>query len=163
MNIDSVIGKLVRYFNREMLDFSGSPGYTPLPAPESDRSYLLYLHVPYCHVLCPFCSFHRVRFKQGPASRYMGHLKDECEFVADRGYVFDEIYFGGGTPTVIPDLLFDMIETLKARHPIRSVSIETNPDDLAKAIDDPELPEDRPPVRRCTKFRRCVAQGDAAL
>ena len=133
MNLDSIISKLVRYFNEEMLQFSGAPLYTPLPDADPDRSYLLYLHVPYCHVLCPFCSFHRVQFKKGPASRYLGYLGDECELIADRGYVFDEIYFGGGTPTVIPDLLFDLIEALKRRHPIKSVSIETNPDDLAKA------------------------------
>ncbi len=133
MNIDSVIGRLVRYFNDDMLRFSGAPGYTPLPEPDTGRKYLLYLHVPYCHVLCPFCSFHRVQFKEAPARRYLEYLRDECDLVSDMGYDFDELYFGGGTPTVIPGLLYDLIEALKARHGIRSVSVETNPDDLGKA------------------------------
>ena len=133
MNIDSVIGKLVRYFNEDMLQFSAAPRYTPLPEPAPGLAYLLYLHIPYCHVLCPFCSFHRVQFKHGPASRYLAHLRDECELVADRGYTFDEVYLGGGTPTVIPELLFELIEALKTRHAIKAVSVETNPDDLGKA------------------------------
>ena len=132
-SLESVIGRLVQHFNREMLDFRGPPAYTPLPDPDPATRYLLYLHIPYCHVLCPFCSFHRVQFKAGPATRYFERLERECELAADAGYVFDELYIGGGTPTVLPDQLFDLIASLKARHPIASVSIETNPDDLRKA------------------------------
>ncbi|MEO1202518.1 MAG: radical SAM protein, partial [Pseudomonadota bacterium] len=36
-------------------------------------------------------------------------------------------------PTVIPSLLYELIEVLKARHAVSSVSVETNPDDLGKA------------------------------
>ena len=132
-SLESVIGRLVHTFNREMLDLSAPPEYTPLPPPGDGQRHLLYLHIPYCHVLCPFCSFHRVQFKQNPAIRYFDRLRRECEIVGDAGYVFDELYIGGGTPTVLPDLLFDLIGALQERHPVRGVSIETNPDDLRKA------------------------------
>lgn len=54
------------------------------------------------------------------------------DVVADTGFQFSELYVGGGTPTVIPDELARTLEHVRARHELRSISIETNPDDLEK-------------------------------
>ena len=132
MGIDSLIGTLVRHSNRKILNFPEAAAGTPLPAPETDRPYLLYLHIPYCVVLCPFCSFHRVRFNQSSAARYFACLQREIELVTDAGYRFDELYFGGGTPTVLPDELTGTISRLRELHAITEISVETNPDDLGK-------------------------------
>ena len=35
---------------------------THFPAPEPGRKYMLYLHVPFCQVLCPYCSFNPVSY-----------------------------------------------------------------------------------------------------
>lgn len=93
---------------------------------------MLYLHVPYCVVLCPFCSFHRVRFRSDGASRYFDCLRREIELVGDAGYGFAELYVGGGTPTVLPAKLAEAIEFVRRRHDLGSISVETNPDDLEK-------------------------------
>ena len=104
MILDSLIGAVVRRLNRRVLKFPDSSKQSRLPAPDPDRNYLLYLHVPYCLVLCPFCSFHRVRFKEPSAKQYFECLRREVEIVSDAGYRFDELYVGGGTPTVLPAL-----------------------------------------------------------
>ena len=132
MILDALIGAVVRHLNRQVLRFPDSHEQPRLPLPDASRRYLLYLHVPYCVVLCPFCSFHRVRFKQSAAEHYFECLRREVDLVSDAGYHFDELYVGGGTPTVLPDELIRSIELVRSRHAVNTVSVETNPDDLRK-------------------------------
>ena len=132
MILDALIGMAARRVNRQVLQFPDLQEPPRLPLPDAGRRYLLYLHVPYCVVLCPFCSFHRVRFKQGAAAHYFACLRREIEIVSDAGYRFDELYVGGGTPTVLPDELLRTIELVRSRHELHGVSVETNPDDLKK-------------------------------
>jgi len=129
---DAIIGRVLHRANRQVLNFPETGDPPPLPPPDADRRYLLYLHIPYCQVLCPFCSFHRVRFKRPSAEPYFDSLRREIRFVSSAGYVFDELYVGGGTPTVMPDELSTTLDLIHELHPLRSISIETNPDDLEK-------------------------------
>ena len=132
MILDALISTVVRQLNQRVLRFPASHERPRLPLPDAGRRYLLYLHVPYCVVLCPFCSFHRVRFKPSAAQHYFECLRREIELVSDAGYNFDELYVGGGTPTVLPDELTHTIELARNRHKLTAVSVETNPDDLGK-------------------------------
>lgn len=68
---------------------------------------LLYIHVPYCHDLCRFCPFHvRVTTGDEVYARYAQALCREMELVAGlpsmSGRVFDAVYFGGGSPSILP-------------------------------------------------------------
>jgi coproporphyrinogen III oxidase-like Fe-S oxidoreductase len=130
VSFDALIGKYVRYYNSRNMILPAPAVGTPLPAPQEDRLYLLYLHIPYCAVLCLFCSFHRVRFERGSAMRYFDCLAREIDLVTDAGYRFDALYVGGGTPTVSPDSLVRLLDHIRARHTIGEVSVETNPDDI---------------------------------
>lgn len=132
MTIETLIGSLARRFYRRAMTFPEMPGSARLPAADPDKSYLLYLHVPYCVVLCPFCSFHRVKFQRTNAQSYFDCLQREIDLVSRDGFRFDELYVGGGTPTVLPDELNSTIELVRRLHPVASVSVETNPDDLGK-------------------------------
>ncbi|MGB5581312.1 MAG: coproporphyrinogen III oxidase family protein [Woeseia sp.] len=131
--MDALFESIVRRFNQHALSFPQRPGGATLPPADPDRRYLLYLHIPYCISLCPFCSFHRVQYESNAATRYYELLRREIRLVSDRGFSFDELYVGGGTPTVQPDQLVKTIEELRAAHPIASVSVETNPDHLKSA------------------------------
>lgn len=128
--VDFLIGSALRRANRRVLRFPAADAIPDLPLPDPRQRYLLYLHVPYCRVLCPFCSFHRVRFRRDRAELYFASLRREIRFLSEAGYVFDELYVGGGTPTVMPGELARTIERVRALHPVQAVSIETNPDDL---------------------------------
>jgi coproporphyrinogen III oxidase-like Fe-S oxidoreductase len=90
----------------------------------------LYIHIPFCRALCPFCCFNRYLFKEDLARRYFSDLKVELELYLERGFKFSGVYFGGGTPTVLMDELYAFIEHLKSRCHIRQISLETTPVEL---------------------------------
>lgn len=130
MNTDSLIGTLAHRLNQRAMKFGDATGPVELPAPRPEQTHLLYLHVPFCVVLCPFCSFHRVHFEQGKATSYFNSLRHEIEIVTAAGYRFDEVYVGGGTPTVMPEELVDTLREIRDRNPVGTVSVETNPNHL---------------------------------
>ncbi len=92
----------------------------------------LYVHIPFCRSLCPFCCFNRYLFKEDLARRYFIDLKKELEFYIQRGFNFSSIYFGGGTPTVLMDELTAFIDRLRAQFNIREISLETTPGELTE-------------------------------
>jgi oxygen-independent coproporphyrinogen-3 oxidase len=63
----------------------------------------LYVHIPFCHRICPYCSF----YKHTPGSVRMGAFVDAIlAELRDKAGRFDldlrTIYLGGGTPTLLP-------------------------------------------------------------
>jgi menaquinone C8-methyltransferase len=93
----------------------------------------LYVHVPFCEVLCPFCSFHRVRYNPAKTGRYFEALRREIRLYHDAGFRFGDVYVGGGTPTVDADELLATLELVRSLSPVRTISIETNPNHLQPA------------------------------
>ncbi len=130
MLFDALIRRITRRAARRNHEFVPAPGVTGLPDPDVQRRYLLYLHIPFCLTLCPFCSFHRVEFKEQRARRYFESLEREVALAATAGFRFADAYFGGGTPTVLPDELIRLISSLKTNYAVERISAETNPDDI---------------------------------
>ncbi len=118
---------------RRYLTFEKYSANSP-PKPDKDSSYLLYMHIPFCEELCIYCSFVRVKFERSLASRYFDALKKEIEIYHELGYCFDSIYVGGGTPTIMPDRLGQIIEFVKSLWQIKQISVETNPNHLTPEI-----------------------------
>ena len=127
---DKLLGRIIRQAAKRNLDFEPVATASGLPPADPARRYMLYLHVPFCVVLCPFCSFHRVQFRDDRARRYFDALRREIGLAADAGFRFSEAYFGGGTPTVLPDELAALVRSLRDDHDVDQISAETNPDDL---------------------------------
>ena len=126
--IDSYLLKLFRYRTRAFLHMDEAPGHVP-PLPRESAGYL-YVHIPFCEVLCPFCSFHRVQHRHAQAERYFAALRQEIRFYHAAGFKFSGVYFGGGTPTVEPAELVATIELVKSLFGVTEISVETNPKDL---------------------------------
>jgi oxygen-independent coproporphyrinogen-3 oxidase len=72
-----------------------------------------YLHVPFCDWICPFCPYNKVRAETALATRYFGVLTREVDaYVAAhqaRFGPFTSLYVGGGTPTLYPERLAEMV------------------------------------------------------
>jgi len=90
----------------------------------------LYVHIPFCRSLCPFCCFNRYLFQEDLARRYFNDLKQELDMYRERGFSFTDIYFGGGTPTVLMDELGEFIKLLRKQFKVRQISLETTPREL---------------------------------
>jgi len=60
----------------------------------------LYVHVPFCPTICPFCSFHVLERRADDVAAYLDRLDAELAEVAARADVeLDTVYVGGGTPS----------------------------------------------------------------
>ncbi len=127
--IDRIVGHVARKQFARAMNFQG--GSTPaLPPARASGPCLLYLHVPFCEKLCPYCSFHRVSYDEALCREYFGALRKEISLYRDRGFTFEGIYAGGGTPTVLVDELAETLGHARSLFPIREISVETNPNHL---------------------------------
>ena len=126
--LDSVLLGLFRYRTRGFMRMNDCDGTVP-PRPRSGGTYL-YVHIPFCEALCPFCSFHRVLHCRPQAKRYFTALRRELGLYHAAGFEFTGVYFGGGTPTVEPEELLETIALVRTRFAVKEISVETNPRDL---------------------------------
>ena len=101
------------------------------------RPLMLYIHIPFCEELCPYCSFYKVTFEKSLAEQYYDSLFEEIRQWHDKGYIFDSVYIGGGTPTVLPEKLAELVAFLKGLWEIKDISVETNPNHLILRYIDP--------------------------
>ena len=92
---------------------------------DGDDWISLYVHIPFCRTLCPFCCFNRYLLDEDKARRYFVNLKKEVAFYIQRGFRFSSFYFGGGTPTVMMDELIGFIDFLKENFDVKQISLET--------------------------------------
>ena len=99
----------------------------------------IYIHVPFCKQACNYCDFHF-----STSLQFTEEMTDAIckEIIIKKDRITDQvgsIYFGGGTPSILPQKSFEKIfNTLTTHFSIASdaeITIETNPDDLdAKKI-----------------------------
>ncbi len=131
MLAERLLTPVVRTLNGKYLalEHFGEPS---LPAPREGVEYLLYVHVPFCQRLCPYCSFNRFPFAEERAIPYFVRLREEMRMVADLGYRVRSMYVGGGTPTIMLDELTRTIDLARDLFPIEEVSSETNPNHLVE-------------------------------
>ena len=94
----------------------------------------LYVHVPFCESLCPFCSLHRVEYREQKAKTYFEALRREILLYHARGFRFSDVYVGGGTPTIVPAELIATLKLIRSLWPVRTVSVETNPNHLREEV-----------------------------
>lgn len=93
----------------------------------------LYLHVPFCRSLCPYCPYVRDRYRPAAADAFCDALEAETAWYARAlpSLQAGSVYFGGGTPTVLGDRLPRVVGSLRRRFaPQGPLCIETSPADL---------------------------------
>lgn len=78
-----------------------------------------YVHIPFCARICPFCPYNKVIPAGDQPERYFVALRTEIERYLDAGAGgpdgFTSLYVGGGTPTLFPEPLSELVALLPVR------------------------------------------------
>lgn len=75
----------------------------------------LYVHVPFCPSICPYCDFHVLTRRAGQVEAYLKRLRQEAaELSASYATDLDTVYIGGGTPSFLRDAeIAELVGTLR--------------------------------------------------
>ncbi len=100
----------------------------------SDRYAGLYLHVPFCARVCPYCDF---AVRTGDAAKrraYVDSLLAEIDLYRGYPLKFDTVYFGGGTPSCLETSDLERI-VARVRERLATIDdpwifLEANPEDV---------------------------------
>lgn len=77
----------------------------------------LYVHVPFCPSICPYCDFHVLTRRAGVVEQYLAKLAEEAAQLADAYDVdLDTVYVGGGTPSFLRDAEITELARTVQRH-----------------------------------------------
>ena len=100
----------------------------------------LYVHVPFCVSLCPYCDFvvYPGAAARGPRNRiavFLEALETELELRADAlpgpPEPLETVYFGGGTPSLLPpETVAQLLDRIRSRYRLSAggeVTLEANP------------------------------------
>ncbi|HSF17083.1 MAG TPA: radical SAM family heme chaperone HemW [Vicinamibacteria bacterium] len=96
----------------------------------------LYVHVPFCSAICPYCDFAVTLGASSRADRFAKRLTQEVELRGTPSRPFDTLYFGGGTPSLLePEAIAEMVAALRSRGWLRHncrLFLEANPEDRCR-------------------------------
>ncbi len=93
----------------------------------------LYIHVPFCSAVCPYCDFAVLRGDENRRRSYVDSLLAEIASWRDHFEPVDTVYFGGGTPSLLTvDQIAEILEALREAFvllPDTFLTMEFNPED----------------------------------
>jgi putative oxygen-independent coproporphyrinogen III oxidase len=98
----------------------------------------LYLHIPFCSAICPYCDFSVMPAASPARPRFASRLGAEVSLAAPAWRdprPFDTVYFGGGTPSQLPpEDLARVLDACGMHLPLATpapwVFLEANPEDV---------------------------------
>ena len=95
----------------------------------------LYIHTPFCSMLCLYCDFFSstdLHFQKPFIDALIREMELRQNYLKQEP--LETVYFGGGTPSLLPpetfNRLFDAIERLFGLGQCKEITLEANPDDL---------------------------------
>ncbi len=108
----------------------------------TDVEFGLYLHLPYCRSLCPYCDFVKAPLHRAEPERLAAAIAREAVLAREAdGAAWGRprtVYFGGGTPTALPaDVLTRITTEVGATFDlgrVREFTVEANPDGLTDPV-----------------------------
>lgn len=108
-----------------------------IPAPAlADDPASIYIHIPFCAHICPYCDFTTYAGKDAIIPRYVTSVTSELalrQSILDNRVVHS-IFFGGGTPSVLEgDQIAEILDSCREHFSIADdaeISLEANPNGL---------------------------------
>ena len=77
----------------------------------------LYIHVPFCPSICPYCDFHVLTRSAGAVEKYLERLDAQARELAQSYEVqLETVYLGGGTPSFLRDGELEQLITSVRNH-----------------------------------------------
>ncbi|MET0724793.1 MAG: radical SAM family heme chaperone HemW [Leifsonia sp.] len=132
-----------------LADPAPADGLLPASAADgaADRTFGVYVHVPFCRVRCGYCDFNTYTSDEIRGVRQADYAEQAAlEIASGAGILADSgipsrrastVFFGGGTPTLLPaDDLVRMLGAVRAAFGIDSdaeITTEANPDSVDAA------------------------------
>lgn len=95
----------------------------------------IYIHIPFCKSICPFCPYNKIKFDKTLIAPYLDAMLNEIDIYSQRlGKVeISSIYIGGGTPTNMIDELGVILKKIKESFLLNGdICIETSVADVNK-------------------------------
>lgn len=101
--------------------------------------YGLYVHLPYCRSLCPYCAFSKAPLHRAEPERLLAALDKEASYAIAESAAWRDsrprtLFVGGGTPTALdPGTLARFLTWVGARFDLarlREWTVEANPEGL---------------------------------
>ncbi len=105
--------------------------------PTKIDSINLYIHIPFCNNLCPYCPYFKVKYDSQKVPVYLKAILNEIGIYRNLfGKVnISSIYIGGGTPTLLIDELGIIFKHIHAKFNVAGdICIEVNPYDITEEL-----------------------------
>jgi oxygen-independent coproporphyrinogen-3 oxidase len=101
------------------------------------KEFVVYFHFPFCKSACKYCTF-RKNFDKKLIDQYCESVLHEIEWIGEScslsDNVFNSVYFGGGTPSLIPKKYLEKITKSMMKYfsngHIPQISLEGSPENL---------------------------------
>lgn len=125
------------------------PDFVAEAVQDTDRTFSLYVHVPFCLSRCGYCDFNTyISPDLGPGASHDSYASTaikELEFAADtldRSGIaprpLHSVFFGGGTPTLLPaedlNAILERAGQLFGIQPGAEITTEANPDSVTQQV-----------------------------
>ena len=95
----------------------------------------LYIHIPFCNKVCPYCDFHKMVASDNLKEKYIKALIKESNLKGISKYDLSTLYIGGGTPSSLKmDLLEMLFSSLNEEINLKNLlefTFECNPEDIS--------------------------------
>ena len=93
----------------------------------------LYIHIPFCRNICPYCDFLKVFKNKKFEDLYTSQIIKDLTSLKSKFHLFKTIYIGGGTPSCLSHVNFEKILMVCDKLHTKfnyEFTIESNPEDI---------------------------------
>ncbi len=96
----------------------------------------LYIHYPFCNNICYYCHFIKTKYNKDKNNRFIKTIIREIENIKKYDRIFETIYFGGGTPSLLKKDIILIMDNIKKNLNLnlKETSIEINPEDIDESF-----------------------------
>ena len=94
----------------------------------------IYIHIPFCQIKCMYCDFYSITKRENDMPRFVDMLIQEIKQSSENykeNWIFDTIFFGGGTPSLMQSIWIEKILNALNTHfnlnHVKEITLEANP------------------------------------